>query len=585
MTESFKPNSLTVNKFLTDSDSFYQIPKYQRPYKWNDEQVDKLWDDLWESYTNETSNYFLGSVITAKAVGDQYLDIVDGQQRLTTLMILMAVVRDLYPTLNEDDSENVNAIDETTIKNAIAKDGKFKRLRLYTHINHQTDFDQIILNGNTLEIKKPFKKDVRIDEVPKYKFQNTACLFREKLEKIGLQECGKFINYIFNNVYIIRIDCSDVSFAIKLFQVLNARGLDLTNADLIKSFLLGNLLSKYGEDPTTALLKENQFLQDWIHIEKIASSVDQSTNDLLVMYEYYLLESNPKKSLYDELVSQFENDDPLEIIADFKAFCNHYQDSIIGVDDEVLYSFYYLPWAIYWRTVLLTALHEGYSEYKELTEAVRNFYYQHWIAGYTLSRVKQASFNLIKWIKEKRPLNEIKNELSSIAKSNNIPTRMFQNLNGDVYGEAWIKPILFVVENHQSDSPTKLEMKNREIHVEHILPQKFDTLYGWKEMIEDKDFSKTLIHTLGNLTLLSGKKNIEARNNPYEDKIKTYQGKGLYNMDDHQITSFRISQKLVDEYNENKYSKAWNKIAIADRKTWMWQQIESIFKIKIEDTK
>lgn len=585
MTESFKPNSLTVNKFLTDSDSFYQIPKYQRPYKWNDEQVDKLWDDLWESYTNETSNYFLGSVITAKAVGDQYLDIVDGQQRLTTLMILMAVVRDLYPTLNEDDSENVNAIDETTIKNAIAKDGKFKRLRLYTHHIHQTDFEQIILNGNTLEIKKPFKKDVRIDEVPKYKFQNTAYLFREKLEKIGLRECGKFINYIFNNVYIIRIDCSDVSFAIKLFQVLNARGLDLTNADLIKSFLLGNLLSKYGEDPTTAQHKENQFLQDWIHVEKIASSVDQSTNDLLVMYEYYLLESNPKKSLYDELVNQFDNDDPLEIVADFKAFCNHYQDSIIGVDDEVLYSFYHLPWAIYWRTVLLTALHEVYSEYKDLMEVVRNFYYQHWIAGYTLSRVKQTSFNLIKWIKEKKPLNEIKNELVIISKSNNIATRMYQNLNGDVYTEAWIKPILFVVENNQSDSPTKLEMKNREIHVEHILPQKFDTLYGWKEMIEDKDFSKTLIHTLGNLTLLSGKKNIEARNNPYQDKIKTYQGKGLYSTDDQKITSFRISQKLVDEYNENKYDKAWNKASIADRKTWMWEQIEALFKIKIEETK
>src|SRR5690606_33487673 len=121
---------------------------------------------------------------------------------------------------------------------------------------------------------------------------------------------------------------------------------------------------------------------------------------------------------------------------------------------------------------------------------------------------------------------------------------------------AWIKPLLFIVENHQSDSPTKLNMKDRDIHVEHILPQKFDTLYGWKEMIEDKDYSKTLIHTLGNLTLLSGKKNIEARNNPYHDKIKTYKGKGLYGTDDQKITSFRISQKLVDEYNENMFGKA-----------------------------
>ena len=87
MEESFKPNSLTINKLLTDSDALYQIPVYQRPYKWGDDEVDKLWDDILESYRNEEPNYFLGSIITAKSGnGSKYLDVVDGQQRLTTLI-------------------------------------------------------------------------------------------------------------------------------------------------------------------------------------------------------------------------------------------------------------------------------------------------------------------------------------------------------------------------------------------------------------------------------------------------------------------------------------------------------------------
>ncbi len=583
MTESFKPNSLTVNKFLTDSDSFYKIPKYQRPYKWHDEQVEQLWDDLWESYTADTDNYFLGSVITAKAQGDQYLDIVDGQQRLTTLMILMAVVRDLYPEINDDDLANLNTVDIIKVKNAIARDGKFQRLRLFTHQNHQTDFDSIIINGDTKEIKKPTKKNLRIDEIPKYKFENTASIFKEKLANIGLAECGKFINYIFNHVYIIRIDCTDVSFAIKLFQVLNARGLDLTNSDLIKSFLLGNLHTKYGEDQYVAQLKENQFLQDWISIENIASSVDQSTNDLLVMYEYYLLAANPKRSLYDELVVQFQEEDPLDVVSDFKEFCKAYQNNIIEAEDEVTFSFYYLPWAIYWRTVLLTALHEGYPNYEELKIALRNFYYLHWLAGYTLTRVKQTSFNLIKWIKEKKPFNEIKTELINILSNNNINSRVKEALNGQVYHDAWCKPLLFMVEYKQTDAPTFLDMKNREIHVEHILPQKFQDHYGWKEMIENVDASNALVHTLGNLTLLSGKKNIDARNHPYDVKVKTYQGKGNYREEDAKITSFRISQKLVDEYNENKFDKQWNSLSIEDRKKWLMKEIESIFKINLKE--
>src|SRR4051794_39747576 len=102
MEDVFKPTSLTIKQLFGNTDALYQIPRYQRPYKWGDDQLEKLWDDLHDAQENEP-NYFLGSIITAKPEDTStYLDIVDGQQRTTTLLILFCVLRDHYPNINAD---------------------------------------------------------------------------------------------------------------------------------------------------------------------------------------------------------------------------------------------------------------------------------------------------------------------------------------------------------------------------------------------------------------------------------------------------------------------------------------------------
>lgn len=160
MEDPFKPLSLSIKELFGNTDSLYKIPQYQRPYKWEDEQVDRLWDDIYEAYENGEDNYFLGSVITAKPRDDEksaYVDVVDGQQRLTTLMIMFCVLRDTFPNLNKNESdENPHAVDIDTLNSSIAVNGKAKRLKLFTHMQHQSDFESIILNGDTSKLKKPF---------------------------------------------------------------------------------------------------------------------------------------------------------------------------------------------------------------------------------------------------------------------------------------------------------------------------------------------------------------------------------------------------------------------------------------------
>src|SRR5690606_36122087 len=328
-------------------------------------QVYKLWDDSYEACENEEPNYFLGSIITAKPRDDEksaYVDVVDGQQRLTTLMIMFCVLRDLYPTINQAAAEeNPFAVDMDTINSSIALHGKSKRLKLNTHAAHQSDFEKLILNGNTLENKKPYKYQVRTDEEPKYKFINTALIFKEKLEELGEDSAAEYINFLFNQVKIIRIDCKNREFAIKLFQVLNDRGMDLTAADLIKSFLIEKLYKKYDGDSDTAKQKESQFISDWREMEQNIKDLDISLNELFIIYEYFTLGQNPKKSLYEELQTIFKDKDPNEVISDIKEFAYAYKSKIWDSNNKALYSFWYIRWSMYWKAILLTAYHTNYS--------------------------------------------------------------------------------------------------------------------------------------------------------------------------------------------------------------------------------
>ena len=330
-------------------------------------------------------------------------------------------------------------------------------------------------------------------------------------------------------------------------------------------------------------IKEKQFCKIGFH-EEIALDVDESMNDLFVMYEYFLLAANPKKSLYDELENQFENEDPLDVISDFKAFITAFIEKVFDSNSPVDYSFFYLRWSIYWKTIITAAHHSGYNSIEDLKLSVRRYFYLFWISGFTLTRIKQTSFNLIKWIKDKKLINEIKYELEKSIQENKIQERVERALAGNIYQEAWCKPLLTIIEYNQTDKPDFIWLGDRSIHVEHVLPQSFEQIYGWKHIIEGDQEGKDLVHTLGNLTLLSGKKNIEASNDSFENKVSIYQGNGKHGTSDDKITSFRLTQQIFDDYNREKFTN-WDFETINNRKKSLIEEIEKIFQIDLKNIK
>lgn len=583
MEESFKPLSLSVKKLFGDPEILYKIPQYQRPYKWIDEQVEQLWDDIFECFENNIENYFLGSIITAKSnKSDIYVDVVDGQQRLTTLMILFCVLRDNFEDINSD-TENPSTVDIVVIKAAIVLNDKAERLKLFTHAQHQSDFmENILKEGATCSIEKTFKYKLKNEQEPIHKYKNTAAIFKEKLSNLDEDTRGQFINYIFNRVQIIRIDCSNRDFAIKLFQVLNDRGMDLTSGDLLKSYLIEKLYYHYKDDKQLLEQYENNFMSDWIEMENLIKDTDINLSELLTMYEYYLLAANPKKSLTEELQALFKEENPNSVISDLKNFASVYRREIYGSESKVMHSFRYLRWSTYWKTILMTALIEGYLHTEELKFELRKFYYLYWIAGKTLSQIKQASFNTIRAIKGKKHINYIKKIFENKITNDKIISLAKENMKSNIVDEeAWIKPLLIMMEYESTDNSIIHFIKLDDmLHLEHILPKAYNQYHEWN-YITNRTKEKWL-RSVANFTLLSGKKNVEASNSPFPKKMKIYSS-GKSETD--KTTAFRISQHILDDFNNNKFNRQWSEEALKNRWQWFFTQIEILLKIDCSDLK
>lgn len=582
MEESFKPLSVSVSQLFGDPKTLYRIPQYQRPYKWVNEQVEQLWDDVFDAYENNVDNYFLGSVITAKNSDESgYIDVVDGQQRLTTLMILFCVLRDNYEDINIDDNGNPFTVDIDAIKAAISLNNRNKRLKLFTHLNHQSDFLKTILeDGATSTIESVTKTQLKNDQEPVYKFRNTAIIFKEKLASLDSEARGKFVNYLFNRVQLIRIDCSNRDFAIKLFQVLNDRGIDLTAADLIKSYLIGLLNSRYKDDKELLKNYEQNFIADWHSMEEIMKNSDLNLSELFTMYEYYLLANNPKKSLTEELQELFKKEDPNKVVANLKDFASLYDEKIVNTNSKIIYSLRYIRWGMYWKTITMTAFTEKYKYVDELLRELRRFYYLSWIAGKTLSQIKQTSFNVIKAIKDNKHINYIKKIFENKLEKDKIIVLVKENLKSrEIDEETWIKPLLLLIEYELTDNSVPHFIKiEKDIQLEHILPKKYEQYKEWG-YITDK-VAGIWLRSVANLTLLSGKKNVEAANSPFQIKMEVYSSGKEKN-----TTSFRVSQHILDDYKNGKFNKKWDEVALKDRWQWFIENFERVLNIDCDDLK
>jgi len=539
---------------IFDGPNYYQIPDYQRPYAWGEEEIEQLWDDIKSAFDSGDEYYFLGPMIMAQTE-DGDLEVVDGQQRLTTLIILFCVLRDLHLKTSKD------AVLKNQISNAVRSlvDKKY-RLRLITQAQYHDQFEQEILAEVLLPDRLLTKKE---RENPKFKFMNAALILKSKLDDLfdetGMTEIKRLARYILGKVVMITITCSNRVSAIKLFQIINTRGLELSLADLVKSSLLSRIRAEK---------KHTQFMVSWHDIEKVAERNDESVTDLLTYYGYYLLASKPKISLYEEFEKRFPDRKSNRIVYDIKKFAEFY-DEILGEKSKVIYSLRYLRDKVFWKTILITARMKGFRRFRELCKELRKLYFSYWIAGYTTAKTRNFSFRLVKLLKDGKTLGQIRKEIAKKLRTDKILKNVKEALADDVYGDSWLKPLLILIEYGQTDESAFIEY-SRKLQIDHILPEEWQKKSYWTKRWkpEQADF---WLHKMGNLTLLSGKKNIAASNEGFPKKKKIYKGKGYDGK-----TAFEISKRIIRNTH-------WTEGEARKRQRWMTRQTKRILDLELSN--
>lgn len=550
----YKPDTKNVDMIFSDPEGFYQVPDFQRPYSWEDEHIEKLWDDIYAAFERDRNEYFLGSMIFARQKSPSGFEVVDGQQRLASLMILICVMRDLYAdSLKESKDQTLNK----RLKNAIKSHVRDKyRLTLITQRNYHDHFLNNILEKVNFPGNKLTKKE---KQKPENKILNAALIFKQKLEEnIGknFARFENFANFLFDRVTAVTIVCKDRSAAITLFQVLNKRGLDLSLADLIKSHLYGELCKSETD--------RKKFSSNWSMIETYAEQCEEKVEDILTYYIYYKIGTKPERELYDEFMERIAAKNPAgKIFYDFTEFVKSFV-KVYNLHSRVVYSLWYLPNQVFWKTILTAAMRENFNKFDELCDEVRRFYYSYWIAGYTTAKVRDFSFRLLRLIKRKKPINEIKEEMKKKMQEDHVSKRIKEALEDDAYGESWLKPLLVLIEYQQWDPSILVFIDlNREIHVDHILPEKWYKIPYWKKRW-DGDKAQLWLNKMGNLTLLWGKKNEQASNKPFKDKKEIYKGKRIDG-----VTAFKINQRILGKHD-------WTEKEVKERQKWLKKQVEKI---------
>lgn len=410
------PLYLTANqrdlKSIFLPDDKYIIPEFQRPYSWGEDEISQLCKDITEAF-NEDKDYFLGNIILAKADSDkESLYLVDGQQRMVTLWIMMKVLSILLPKIkrmNElysikswDNDEDIPMVQSKVLESNDNKE------------------IEIVFNWTEESIRKLKKKDLKQSNI--YFASNFLySFFSDYFRQIGEEKKDEFWNYLIKRVYLLPIELGGDSIyeatskALKIFETLNNRGLDLCDADIFKAKLY-HMAESFNQ--------KDRFLSEWNELVQGCEEVDTTLDDLFRYYSRiirgykYIVKSEPnlREFYLEDKDSPFNGGDWSSIVSNLKTIVNVLQQ-INGYLNEhskigILCRIITLYTNKYPRSALVAFLYKYHTNVlSNLTEeSVKNFLHilikTCYIEGST-TEVRLKIFDLIARVLNERPYDSI----------------------------------------------------------------------------------------------------------------------------------------------------------------------------------
>lgn len=509
------------------SDEFvFEMPMYQRPYAWTIEEAGELLGDLRsfmddEGELEELNPYFLGSIVLIKEDAPE-AEVVDGQQRLTTLTILLAALRSLAApkfaeSLSEYLYERGNLVMSTPNRYRLSlreRDNKF--LRTFV----QED------NGlNALESSKTTLRETAPDS--QKKILEVALYFLEQLRNMSEYQRVRLAQFIITRCYLVVVSTPDIESAYRIFAVLNDRGLPLTYPDILKAEVLG----KISDDA-----RREEYAQKWETEEE-------------------QLGREPFQNLFSHIRMIHRKTKVRNVLAEYKEHIRPAKDPEGFVDDTLL------PMASAFSDVR-NAAYESTANAKEINNLLswlNQIDNADWMPPAILyvDLYRNQSDKLLAFLTDLERLAaglmilraninarieryarlltaieggaDLRSEASPLQLTPAEQRNIVKVLKGDIYNFEQIRQfVLLRLDASLVDGGVTHD--HPVITVEHVLPQNPPKGSEWLEWFPNARTRNRLTHELGNLALLSRRKNAQARNYSFEKKKREYfQRKGVAN--------------------------------------------------------
>lgn len=298
----------TIFNLLSDKSSDFLIPDYQRPYAWGEEQCQTLWDDIVAfsfpddniDEFDDNEEYFLGAIVTFKNEKGK-LEVIDGQQRLTTLLLMLRAFYDKFKEMKDENSilmyENIGKCIWKTNKFGKIDTGTLKIDSEVATDNDKEEFLEILKNGLDPSIVSISSKSAYVQN---YRF------FEQKINEFLNQSPSYFVHLpanILNNCILLPIEAESQDTALRIFSTLNDRGLPLSDSDIFKAQFY-RYYNDQGND------KKDEFINRWKQLEEytegiFSSSVGTPMDELFTRYMYYLRAKEGNKRSTVEALRKF----------------------------------------------------------------------------------------------------------------------------------------------------------------------------------------------------------------------------------------------------------------------------------------
>lgn len=515
MTKGLIEANKGILKKIFSEEFWFIVPQYQRPYVWQEENIQELIDDLYYDFENkQNSEYFLGALVLKRTTEKEFreYEILDGQQRLTTLCMMMAVIRDLIKkpqykyTLSQMIYQEENELLKVPSRNRIK----------YNTRDKVKDFvkDYIIANGSTRKRDLVnYHEDTNISVSNMAKAISTMHTIFENKENLE-----SFAVFLLNNVLFIYVSTDNTEDAFRLFTILNDRGIPLSNADILKSINIGEI----SEEDLDEYSKHWEYLEEKYH---------KGFDRFLSFVRTILLKNKPSSNLLDEYEKNIYQKNILKKgknTIDFLIELDGIYDKIIDLNDENLSNEYKNL-----VTIMKLGLHSDEwiptvlsyflkFEYYNLDEFIKKLEYK--FIGDLMSNVSPS--------KRRENLNNIIKTIEIVSKENidilfenrelfDIDKNIFRkNINGDIYGKKYTKYLLLKMEYLMNDNSVYLS-NYKEISIEHVLPQNPLKKSHWRRDFTEEQ-RKLWTNKLSNLVLISNKKNVKLANLDFKKKKEEY---------------------------------------------------------------